>query len=116
MSRSELATATKLKHTTTTYSFQLAQSPKEIGKTLVYQLKKINNSGLFKSRTKNEYDLDPIDERMGSYRKGFVQRSEDSDYDFDKIIYHGFGTWNNQCDYTLKVSLTPNQIRSCPTY
>jgi hypothetical protein len=116
MSRPELATTTKSKHITTTYNFQLPQSPKEIGKTLVCQLKKFNNSGLFKSCPKNDYDLDPIDERMESYRKGFVQRSEDSDYDFDKIIYHGFGTWNNQCDYTLKVSLTPNQIRSCPTY
>ncbi|KXN68357.1 hypothetical protein CONCODRAFT_9394 [Conidiobolus coronatus NRRL 28638] len=116
MPRSTLVTTTKSKHITTTYSFQLVQSPKEIGKTLVHQLKKINNSGIFRTCNKKDYDLDPIEEHMKSYRKGFVQRSKDSDYDFDKIIYHGFGTWNNQCDYTLRLSITPNQIRSCPAY
>jgi hypothetical protein len=105
-------------------NLQLSQatvSASDLSKSVVRKLKKINSSvRLFRKLTqkrKNRYELDPVEEaRMQSYRKGFKLRALDSDVEFDRVIRHGFGIWNNECEYTLKLSLTPRQIRSNVVY
>jgi hypothetical protein len=101
--------------------FHATSSASDLSKSVAQKLKKINtNVGLFRKLTqkrKNRYELDPAEEaRMQSYRKGYKQRALDSDAEFDKIIRHGYGTWNDECEYTLKLSLTPRQIRSNTIY
>jgi hypothetical protein len=50
---------------------------------------------------------------MQSYKKGFSQRSKENESgEFDKMINSGYGTHNDECDYTLKLSLTPKEIRN----
>ncbi|KXN68355.1 hypothetical protein CONCODRAFT_79763 [Conidiobolus coronatus NRRL 28638] len=100
---------------------QVTSSASDLSKSVAQKLKKINsNVRLFRKLTqkkKNRYELDPVEEaRMQRYRKGFKLRAMDSDVEFDRIIRHGYGIWNNECDYTLKLSLTPRQIRSNVVY
>ncbi|KXN68358.1 hypothetical protein CONCODRAFT_79765 [Conidiobolus coronatus NRRL 28638] len=100
---------------------QATSSASDLSKSVAQKLKKINTTvRLFRKLTqkkKNRYELDPVEEaRMQSYRKGFKLRALDSDVEFDRIIKNGYGTWNDERDYTLKLSLTPRQIRSNVVY
>ncbi|KXN68361.1 hypothetical protein CONCODRAFT_9400 [Conidiobolus coronatus NRRL 28638] len=95
-------------------SLSAPPSPKEIGKTFLQKFKNRQSSGSCKTEhgVITEFDLSPIEDRMKAYKKGFSQRSKENETgEFDKIISNGYGTHNNECDYTLKLSLTPNEIR-----
>jgi hypothetical protein len=90
-------------------------SPKEIGKTFLQKFKNLQSPTPSKSEqgTITEFDLSPIEDRMQSYKKGFSQRSKENESgEFDKMINSGYGTHNDECDYTLKLSLTPKEIRN----
>jgi hypothetical protein len=94
-------------------AYSLSQSPKELGKSLIQHLNKFKCLGSLPPAT-GQFILEPIDEHMNNYRKGFESRSLDSDTDFDLIISEGWGTRgdSNTKDFTLKLSLTPNGIRN----
>ncbi|KXN66876.1 hypothetical protein CONCODRAFT_73375 [Conidiobolus coronatus NRRL 28638] len=94
-------------------AYSLSQSPKELGKSLIQHLSKFKCSGSLPPAT-GQFILEPIDEHMSTYRKGFESRSLDSDIEFDQIINEGWGTRgdSNKKDLTLKLSLTPNGIRN----
>jgi hypothetical protein len=108
-----LAAKSKQKISTYNQNPQASSLPKNLGKSIAHQLRKISSVGLFNSSSssKNSYDLDPIEDHMESYRKGFYKRSMDSLLEFDNVVCQGFGTHGEKCDYTLRFSLTPDQLR-----
>ncbi|KXN68354.1 hypothetical protein CONCODRAFT_79762 [Conidiobolus coronatus NRRL 28638] len=81
---------------------------------IIRQLKNFKLADLFITESK-EYSLDPIDTRTKVYRKGFKSRSRETMKDFDEIVTNGFGVHDNQTDYTLRFSLTPEVVRD-PLY
>ncbi|KXN68356.1 hypothetical protein CONCODRAFT_79764 [Conidiobolus coronatus NRRL 28638] len=108
-----LAAKSKQKISSCNQKPQANSFPKNLGKSIAHQLRKISSIGLFNSSSsKDSYDLDPIEGRMESYRKGFYKRSMDSLVEFDNVVFQGFGTHGEECDYTLRFSLTPDQLRS----
>jgi hypothetical protein len=93
---------------------------KELSNSLIQKFKKLNiinseNSDISGLIT-TEFNLEPIPDEMKNYRKGFTARSMDRAEEFDQIISHGYGMYNNddatELCYTLKLSLTPNNIRA----
>jgi hypothetical protein len=97
-------------------------SPKEFRNSIVNSLKKIRSNSIIGLNSHyynyssqyalNSYKLEPIEDFMMEYRKGFELRSEDDESEFDNIVNYGFGIHENEMQYTLKLSLTPNQIRN----
>ncbi|KXN66877.1 hypothetical protein CONCODRAFT_80368 [Conidiobolus coronatus NRRL 28638] len=99
-------------------------SPKEFRNSIVNSLKKIRSNSIiglnsqyynynYSSQSSlNSYKLEPIEDFMMEYRKGFELRSEDDESEFDNIVNYGFGIHANEMQYTLKLSLTPTQIRN----
>jgi hypothetical protein len=97
-----------------TYTNMSILSPAILTKVIIREFKNLKLAYLFSAES-IEYSMEPIDTRTKVYRKGFKSRSQETMKDFDEIITNGFGVHNNQTDYTLRFSLTPEVVRN-PKY